>query len=90
MTTATDDAKIRAKFGWNEARIQFLQENSLRLRGEFPDKFVVFRGEAVFDVDDDLYDVVKRAETKGYRGGRDFWVQFFPADIEAWMRSWRP
>lgn len=90
MTTMTEDAKIRAKFGWSEARIQFLHKNSLRLRAEYPDKFVAFRDEAVFDVDVDLYDLVKRTETKGYRGGRDFWVQYFPADIQAWMRSWRP
>jgi hypothetical protein len=90
MTAVDEETRKRERFRRGEGQIAFLHENQPRLRKKYPDKFVVFDCTNVLDADDDLVEVMRKVEAKGIRVGRDVWVHFFPADVQAWMRSWRP
>jgi hypothetical protein len=90
VTTIDEEAKIREQFRQGEVQRRFLEAHSERLRCQYPDKFVVFRGENVIETADDLLELVENLRAKNIKMGGDVWSHYFPSDFQAWIRSWHP
>ena len=88
MTSVSEEAEIHEQFRQGEVQRRFLEANSARLRKQYPDQFVVFRGETMIETADDLLELVDKLKARDIRMGGEIWSHYFPRDVEAWLRSW--
>ena len=92
MTSVSEEARLQTLLHRSEKRRRFLGKNAVRIREEYPDKFVAFRDESIVETADDLLEIIDKLKAKGLPvgGESEIWLDFFPADFKGWMRSWHP
>ena len=85
MTSVTEDKRVKELFRQAETRLRFRQDDARRLLKEYPDKFVVFRGEIPIETADDLLEMVDKLKARNLTIGGDIWFHYFPSDIRSLM-----